>query len=191
MRNNGTLQEHYAKLAPRERLTLLLAAKERGDEQERCALIDAAPTALYRLPDYHNALDMLQLMALSYLINQLNRAWSMSTLAHVGEIESEAYRGARMGAYTFCVQADAWRAFCGELGIGENAMLAGFGECSPFEDALFSLEFTEKIAREFAFTFDEAQAEARRTFGADAGKPITVERALQDVRCLFDKHAAR
>lgn len=183
--NAKTMQKQYDKLTARERLTLLLAAMERGDERERRALMDAAPTALYRLPDYQNLYDVLQLLALSYLVNQLNRAWSMSTLAHVGKKENEANRGARMGAYAFCVQADAWRAFCGELGIAPNAMIAGF------EDALFSLVFAEKIAREFAYTFDEAQAEARRAFGADADAPITVERALQDLRGLFNKHAAK
>jgi len=178
-KSNGNLQKHYDKLTPRERLALIVAAMERGDENERRALIDAAPTALYRLPDYQNLYDVLQLLALSYLINQLHRAYSISTLAHVGEENDAAYRGAKIAAYTFCVQADAWRAFCGELGIDQNAMIAGF------EDALFSLEFAEKIAREFAFTFEETRAEMEKDFGAGVDV-ITVERALNDLRTVFN-----
>lgn len=180
MKNNGTLQKHYGKLTPRERLALIVAASARGDETERRALIDSAPRLTYRLPDYSEMYDVLQLLALSYLVNQLNRAWNMSTLGHLGESNNAPYRGARIAAYVFCVQADAWRAFCGEIGIDPNAMTAGF------EDALFSLEFAEKIAREFAYTFDEAQAEMEKDFGADANV-ITVERALSDLRALFNR----
>jgi hypothetical protein len=184
MKNNGTLQKNYDKLTPRERLALIFAAIARDDEAERRVLLDTAPRALYRLSHHQNAFDVLQLLALSYLVNQLNRACSISTLAHVGEENDAAYRAARIGAYLFCVQADAWRAFCGELGIDPHAMLAGF------EDALFSLEFAEKVARELAFTFEETRAEMVKSFGNDA-EVITSERALNELRAVFNAYAER
>ncbi len=184
--NAKTLQRQYDKLTARERLALLLAADARGDEREHRALLDAAPTALYRLPHHWQLFDTLQLLALSYLVNQLDRAWAIGTLAHISDDVSptsdRAWRAARIAAYVFCVQADAWRAFCGELEIDPNALIV------EFADALFSLEFAERIAREFAFTFDEAQGEVVKEFGNDADV-ITSERALNDLRALLKRGA--
>jgi hypothetical protein len=183
MKSNGKLQKHYDKLTPRERLALILGAIERGDETERAALVDTAPHWTYRLPHHQNLYDVLQLLALSHLVNQLQRALTISTLAHVGENDNMPYRGACIAAYVFCVQADTWRAFCDELGIGENAIIA------EFKDALAALEFAEEIARAIAYTFDEAQAAMQRVIGSDADALITIERSLQELRGLFNKHA--
>lgn len=177
-KSNGNLQKQYGKLTALERVTLILEATKRGDEQERRALLDTAPTALYRLPHHQNAFEVLQLLALSHLINQLNRACSISTLAHLGDENDSAWSAARIGAYVFCVQADAWRAFCAEMGIAPD--LAFYG----FDNARYSLEFSEKIAREFAFTFEETRAEMVKDFG-EGVDVITVERALNDLRTVF------
>ncbi|RIK24517.1 MAG: hypothetical protein DCC52_12385, partial [Chloroflexi bacterium] len=174
-RTNGTLQKHYDKLAARERMALLLGAIARGDDRERAALLESAPRVLYRLPHHHNAFIGFTFAQMMYLIHQLHRAWTMATMAHLANTNDDAWRGAGIAAYALCVQADAWRAFCGELGIDENAMIAGFAE------ALQSLAFAERIARVFAFTFEETRAELAKMFGEDL-EPITVERALADLR---------
>lgn len=184
-RTNGNLQKHYDQLTALERVILILEASKRGDASERTALQQSAPRLSYQIGNHHGTLEALQLVAHSYLIFQLDRALSVATLAHIAEdtnandLPSQAWRGARIGAYAFCVQADAWRAFCAEIGIDPE--LAFYG----FENARFSLEYSEKIAREFAFTFDEAQAEMEKDFGADADV-ITVERALADLRTVFN-----
>jgi hypothetical protein len=46
------------------------------------------------------------------------------------------------------------------------------------------------IARAFAFTFDETCAELLKSFG-DNAEPITVERALADLREVFNEFGAR
>lgn len=177
-----TLQRRYDKLTPRERIALMLDSIARGDDRERAALLSSAPRVLYRLPHHHNAFIGFTYLQMSYLIHQLNRAWTIATLAHIGIDGGEAWRGACIAAYVFCVQADAWRAFCGELGIDAQAAFKGF------DDASASLDFSEKIARAFAFTFEETRAEIVKTFGDDADV-ITVERALNDLRAVFNDYA--
>ena len=177
--NTKTLQRQYDKLTPRERVRLILEAVKRGDESERTALQRTAPRAVYQLPHHHAIAEALQIVAHTHLIIQLNRALSVATLAHGAEDENAAYRAARIGAYAFCAQADAWRAFCGELGIAPGLALLGF------DNARGSLEFNEKIAREFAYTFEETRAEMIKDFG-ESVDVITSERALNDLRTVFN-----
>ena len=47
--NTRGLQKHYDKLTDLERFRLVLAAKERDDENEAQALRDTAPKATYRM----------------------------------------------------------------------------------------------------------------------------------------------
>lgn len=179
MKSNGTLQRQYDKLTPFERVALILEAAKRGDATERDALQRTAPRCSYLIGNHHGTLEALQLVAHAHLIFQLDRALSVAMLAHLAEENDRAWRAARVGAYAFCVQADAWRAFCGELGI--DAELAFYG----FDNARSSLEFNEKIVREFAFTFEETRAEMVKKFGENS-EPITVERALNDMRAVFN-----
>lgn len=182
--NGKTMQKHYDQLTTRERMALLLGAIARGDDRERMALLASAPRGAYWLPHHHNALVGFTHLQSFYLIHQLNRAWTVATLAHLDERDDEAWRGACIAAYVLCVQADAWRAFCAELGIDVQAAFMGF------DDAAGALEFAERIARAFAFTFEETRAELAKTFGEDL-EPITVERALADLRAVFDEFAER
>lgn len=177
--NAKTLQRQYDKLTPRERVALILEATKRGDASERAALQRTAPRVSYQIANHHGTLEALQFVAHIHLIFQLDRALSVAMLAHAAADEDVAWRGACVGAYVFCVQADAWRAFCAEIGIAPE--LAFFG----FDNARQSLEFSERIAREFAFTFEETRAEMEKNFGADVDV-ITPERALNDLRAMFN-----
>jgi len=182
--NAKTLQKHYDQLTARERMVLLLDSIARGDVRERDALLTSAPRLRYVLPHHHNAFMGFTHLQSFYLIHQLHRAWTVATLAHLAEQNDEAWRGACIAAYVFCVQADAWRAFCAEFGIDVQASFMGYA------DAAFALEFSEQIARAFAFTFEETRAEMVKTFGDDADV-ITVERALADLRAGFNDFAER
>lgn len=179
-RSNGNLQKHYDQLTALERVTLILEAAKRGDASERAALQHSAPRFWYRLPDHFGTLEALQIVAHLHLIFQLDRALSVAMLGIVATKEDRAFRAAQVGAYSFCVQADAWRAFCAEIGIDPE--LAFFG----FDNARYSLELCERIAREFAFTFEEVRAEMVKDFGGDVDV-ITVERATNDLRAMFNE----
>ncbi len=177
--NAKTLQKQYDKLTALERVTLILEAARRGDASERTALQRSAPRVMYRIGNHHGTLEALQVVAHSHLIFQLDRALTVAMLGIIAGENDSAWSAARIGAYVFCVQADAWRAFCAELVIAPE--LAFFG----YDNALFSLEFSEKIAREFAFTFEETRAEMVKEFG-EGVDVITVERALNDLRAVFN-----
>lgn len=183
--NAKTLQRQYDKLTPRERVALILEAAKRGDASERAALQRSAPRLTYRVGNHHGTLEALQFVAHTHLIFQLDRALSVALLAHVAADEDVAWRAACIAAYVFCAQADAFRAFCAELGIAPE--LAFFG----FDNARQSLEFSERIAREFAFTFEETRAEMsfpngkQKDFGENVDV-ITPERALNELRAMFN-----
>jgi len=66
------LAKLYDRLTPRERLPLIIAASERGDQAEADRLAHAAPRMELRLPDYHGLGEGLLWLTLFHMIGQLD-----------------------------------------------------------------------------------------------------------------------
>lgn len=166
-------------------MALIFAAIAREDEAERLTLIDTAPRKVYELEDYHGIAEAFNLMTLSFIIEQLGLAWSCATLGYMEETE-EILDAIYMSAYVFCVRADAWRAFCQDLGIDSGAALKG----SPHRD---SLDFAERLARAIAYDGEEAQAafeRAKQKWNLQ-GDSMTLDSARHEMQATFEKLAAR
>jgi hypothetical protein len=69
---NG-LTRHYDKLTPRERLPLIVAAVDRGDDAEADRLTRSAPRDGIRLPNYHGLAEGMLLASLFHMMTQLDR----------------------------------------------------------------------------------------------------------------------
>ena len=188
MRTNGTLQKHYDKLAPRERLALIFAAIAREDETERQVLIETAPRLHYSMPDYLGEANAFNYLCLVYLAKQLELAWSISTLAHFetpnAREEKRMYNAACMTAYIFCTRAEAWRAFCAGLEIDAGAALKQMPGAE-------TVAYAEQFARMIAFTVEEARAH----YAAMAerlelhGEMVTLETATAELGAMFEQWA--
>jgi hypothetical protein len=89
---------------------------------------------------------------------------------------------ARLTAYRLCVEADAWTRFCSEMHIDPEALLRDL----PCYD---TLQLTQKAARLFLWTAEEAAAYLRRVGPAD-GQPPTVEKAAKAMRKFIDQRVA-
>src|SRR6516162_5116870 len=135
MNTNG-LAKHYDVLTPRERMPLIIAANDRGDDAEAERLVRAAPRNAYRLPDYHGLGDGLTLLALFHALRLLEMAanfWHTSGLAsdwaaspsndrdkeHLRSIE----RFAGLWAYLFTVEVNGWERLMAELQIDSETLL--------------------------------------------------------------------
>jgi hypothetical protein len=189
--NTKTLAKMYDVLTPFERLPLIIAASERGDDAEADRLARSAPRMDVRLPHYHGLGEGLLLLSLLHTIGQLELGlmyWHVSALAadweefEVDEKDRERaermWACARMAAYRFCVQADAWKQLFGELKIDPEALLRDL----PCHDTLHRME---ELARLMAFTAEEATAQLRRHGPADTEAP-TVEGAARAMRAFID-----
>ena len=178
--NTRGLARLYDLLAPWERLPLIIAAAERGDDAEADRLSRSAPRMHVALPDYHGLGDGLLLLSLFHVIGQLElgpQYWHTSALAAQWQEfvvdEGDRARAGRMedctrlAAYRLCVEADAWKLQCADLHIDPEALPRDL----PCYD---SLRRTEQAARPLAWTPEEATAQLRRLAGADAATP-TVE----------------
>src|SRR5262245_58408033 len=75
MNTNG-LAKLYDRLSSRERLPLILAASERGDETERERLVRSAPREVFRVPDYFGLGEGLLMQAVFHMTEVL----SLSTM---------------------------------------------------------------------------------------------------------------
>jgi hypothetical protein len=190
MNLNG-LARNYHWLTPRERLSLIIAAADRGDDAEADRLARSASMVLHKLKDYHGLAEGLTRMALFHIIEQLQlvvmlavfwgksrRPDETSNRQEGGDEEIPWLSLAQGAAYTLVVEADAWKVICDELRIEPEAQLRdlpGYDLVKPHVEA----------ARGIAFTQEQATATLRALRG-DAAQARTLESAVGAMRSVFD-----
>jgi hypothetical protein len=191
MNTNG-LARLYGKLAPRERLPLIVAAVDRGDDAEADRLSRSAPRRHFGLPDYHGLAEGVQLLVLFHLLHLQERAshyWHClalleqdAWLSRDGQkgrpVEDRLKNVLRTWAYLFVVEADAWRQLAAELQIDQESLLRD----APSYD---TLRQTEEAIRLTAFTEQEA-TEYLRQRGDQEAPPPTVKTTLAGMRAFLD-----
>jgi hypothetical protein len=191
MNTNG-LARLYDKLTPRERLPLIVAAVDRGDDVEADRLSRSAPRLYFGLPDYHGLAEGLQLLVLFHLLHLQERAihywhclalleqdaWLFGDGKKGRPVEDRVENVLRMWAYLFVVEADAWKQLAAELQIDPETLLRDI----PCYD---TLRQTEEAIRLTAFTEKEA-TEYLRQRGDQEARPLTVESTLAEMRAFLD-----
>ena len=193
--NTDVLAKLYDRLTPLERLPLLMAAVDRGDDAEATCLSRSAPGIRVGLPDYYSVGEGLLLLALFHMIEQLDLGlvfWQAQGLAAdweecaAGKQErarvARLWDGIRMAGYRLCIEADAWRRLCAELKIDAEALLR---DLRGYD----AVRRTEKAARVSLWTPEEAAAYLRR-LGVDDPQPPTVEGASKAMRDFIDQRVA-
>jgi hypothetical protein len=170
--NTKGIARHYDHLTPRERLPLIIAASVRGDVTERERLIQSAPRAGYRLPDYHGLADGLQLLVLLHLGELLDlaaRLWRASLPltdpddcpGNEGkERKARALGTVRMFAYLFTVSLDGWNRFCSDLKVEPPGLLKHLPGWA-------TVNLSTNAARRVAFSQEEATAWLRKDEGEE------------------------
>ncbi len=174
--NANAVARHYGQLTAWERLPLLLAALNRGDDAEAERLASSTPTRTALVPHHHDLqLELFQLSTI-HQMQQMDRAYRMAcatALLRAGHIDSdEANRHLRMLAFGFVVEADAWKLLSAELKIDPEAILRHLPGCDLVRDM-------EEAARKIAFTEEEALAYLRSELEAaelEAGQPPAARR---------------
>jgi len=185
----------YDRLTPRERLPLIVAAAARGDEADRARLLAAAPTHLFRLPDYYGLAEGLRSLALLHVARMLDLAARYSHASGLfaqeedcrgkaGKAERARRLGAtRMLAHLLLVNAEGWRRFCSELRLDGDLLLKNL----PGYETLIR---AEEVGRLMAFTPEEATAWARQANGESAVVP-TSDAVVASLREFLKRQAER
>jgi len=156
--NTIGLARHYGQLTAWERLPLLLAALNRGDDAEAERLAISAPTRAALVPHHNGLWEGLGLLSVSHQMLQMVRAYrmacAMAVLGSGRDNGEEPLRHLRMLAFRFVIDADAWKLLCAELRLDPEAILRHLPGCDLVRDM-------EQAARKFAFTAEEALAYLR------------------------------
>jgi hypothetical protein len=194
--NTKSLSRLYDRLTPRERLPLILAAVERGDDAEAQRLSCAAPRLHVRLPDYHGRSDGLMLLTFFHALGQLERGllyWHAAGAAADAEafpvgqgdpdVAERLWAAARLTAYRLAVEADDWARFCAGLHLDEEALLR---DLPCYE----TLQRTQQAARALAWSEAEAAYYLRRLRPGDAVLP-TAEGVARELRKFLEERMAR
>ncbi len=189
--NTKSLTGLYNKLKPTERLPLITAAVERGDELEENRLKRSAPSIYLRLPDYHGLSDGWLTLSFFYMVGQLDLAvlfWrNLGLSAECQSFPDDAEdlaRGerrleiAKFAGYRLCVEADAWKLVCSEGPYDPEAILQILGGFQTLQQA-------ETTARMSLWTPEEAAAYLKKIGQEDFEVP-TVEGSAQGMRELIE-----
>jgi hypothetical protein len=194
--NTDALARLYDRLTPSERLPLILAAADRGDDAEVQRLVHAARRVHLSLPDHHGLSDGLVLLALVHRIEQLDLGllfWhALGVVAHLEAFPlgkqdqprlDRLWDGIRLAAYRFCMKADGYRRLCAELQIEPGALLRGVRGSD-------AVQLTEQAARALCGSPEAAAATWRRRFGPEHAPPPTAEGAARALRAILDSRLA-
>jgi hypothetical protein len=168
------LARYYQTLTPWERLPLIVAACQRGDQVEEERVAGSAPRNGFRLPDFWGLAEGLNDLAQCYLLKQLDLAafyWRFAALLEREPLDrpsrQERQRDERrwqllkMLCYRYVVRADGWRLLCTELHVDPVALLKelpGYDTVQQMEQVARLLTFST----EEALAFLRADAQARR-----------------------------
>jgi hypothetical protein len=193
--NPNALAKLYARLRPSERLPLIIAASDRGDQAEADRLSRSVPRIRVGLPDYHGLGEGLLFLSLFHTMEQLDlgllfwHAQGMATEYEEFPVDQgdkaradRLWDATRLLAYKLCIQADAWKCFFAELQIDPETLLRDLPCYS-------TLQLTERAARAMVCTAEEAVELLRRVIPGDGELP-TVERAVKVMRAIIDQRVA-
>jgi hypothetical protein len=190
MNTNG-LAKHYEHLTPWERLPLIVAAADRGDDAEADRLMRSAPREGFRLPDYHGLAEGVALASLFHMMTQLDRIaryWRAEGIAdrywEMARGKEEKAKAERLSdltcllAYRITVEATAWKRFCAELKLDADTLLRDL----PTYDTLKSGQDAAGIG---AFTAEQVAAFLRKA-GREDCTPPSVEDSAKEMRVFLD-----
>jgi hypothetical protein len=172
-----TIQRHYDKLTPGERVSAMFAALARDDMAGYMALGRAAPVGgNYRIKNHHGLLEAFQELGAWHVIMQLGDIVNFYVvMCHAGEVDEVIIRNANgTPAETFSVDntlrlivqelldgREAWHAICKEHNIDPDAALS---KLPHVETMQFSELLIAAAARVMEITPDsESALEAYRS----------------------------
>jgi hypothetical protein len=122
------LPKMYDKLTVWERLPLLIAADDRGDDVEWRRLFGTSPIKSWKFSEHLMAEEALNTLALCHVIDQLEAAaiYFYALFQRFGEApnrERDWALEADLHAFNFQTNAQAWKLLCGEAGIDPEALV--------------------------------------------------------------------
>jgi hypothetical protein len=165
--NTNKLTKLYDQLTALERLPLIVAATQRGDQAERERLIAAAPRVTYSTPDYTACAEgFLKLSDFCFMeladlaARYLERVAALDTRAE-DEQGRLLLNIALAFGYTFKVKLAGWRRFCADHHLDAEACWSGL-------PGLERIKRAEALAQVAAF-LPEGMARFREMRGQDPG----------------------
>ncbi len=167
--NTGVLARYYEQLTPRERVPLVMAAHQRGDEREYERLISSARPVCSQEPDYQLFASALDELSKYHLFEQLRLAVTYWRIMHLFAMIPERVRPLPrqpgyplelppMVSYLFLVGTDGWDQFCQEIHVDSQLLLRHL-------PGYFMVLDMERSARLMAYTPEEAAKEHERIVG--------------------------
>jgi hypothetical protein len=120
------LAKLYDQLAPLERISLIVAAEARNDEDECRRLADTAPFTTLHVRDFRLTYQAVHLLALMFIAEQLDALanywhamWRLQTENDAGDWLFQR----DCSAYFVVCNSDGWRRFCEELSFDPDALV--------------------------------------------------------------------
>ena len=126
---NGQENRSGPVLPRKERLVRLLAAQKKNDHTELRLLEHATEYRYYRFPDTQFPMMLLQVLAMQYVNEQLERATavllSLWNTAAFGDEDGDWDLMGMTNAYMFRIGMEGWLLFCERFGVDSDDLVQG------------------------------------------------------------------
>lgn len=183
--NLKLIQKNYGLLSLEERAALVFSAAIRGDDRELDAIVAATPRVNYTVRDYYFFAREINDLHVTNLIERWNQQVLFDTFVESAEDVRDKEKKkryevmARISAYLYVIETDAWEIVGSEYGMDVLAYrkyLANKLICVSF------LEFWDEVLRKAAYT----EAEALQTLAEQSIqlKIHTAENRVVDFKTL-------
>ena len=128
--NIAAIQKNYNKLTPTERFSLLTAAIDRDDAQDRAALIASSPMKTWKVPITYGLRDAFEFISNFHVNMQLGYAATFWYMLFCEDDETRMrFNGLDFNDAMILIQRriitgrEAWRIVCKDYGVDPDKML--------------------------------------------------------------------
>jgi hypothetical protein len=188
------IQNNYELLDKRERFGLYQKASLRRDDNELAAIHSATPMKGYNVIDFYFLREEIYRIDTVNLLVRLGHKEMFEMFLRFSEQEEDHKKGdyliqaAKMSAYLYVIETDAWTIVCEELGLEVNWFRSLSSQIS------FAVEMMDKqdsLLRGCALSEDEARAfikqSGKRLKVADFVKIKTLDEQIEFYRNFIDE----
>ncbi len=187
MKNLKTIQNNYDQLSRRERFGLYQKASLRNDITELNAIEAATPKRTFDVIDFYFLREEVYRMDTVNLLQRLGHftmfEFFMSYIHKDNENFEKHIDSARLSAYLYKIETNAWEIVCDELGFEVN----WFRKLS--RDLSFAIEMMDKkdeLMQEMALSKDEAIEFMKDIWEVESFQVKTVEQLIKQYRSFIE-----
>ncbi|MGI8545395.1 MAG: hypothetical protein ACR2MD_18215 [Aridibacter sp.] len=187
MKNLKLIQNNYDQLSRRERFGLYQRASLRNDIAELNAIEAATPKRTFDVIDFYFLREEIYRLDTVNLLQRLGHFTMFEMFMNFAHRENESFEkhidSARLSAYLYKIETNAWEIVCDELGFEVNWFRK---LSSKISFAVEMMEMKDELMQKMAFPKDEAIEFMKEVSELESFEVKTVEQLIKQYQSFIE-----